>query len=724
MLLESKSLLAKLMATENLHIEQRKVETAMFNTETRVLTVPILDKNVPAYTYDLFMGHEVGHALYTPHEEWVKVLKREKINKSIVNVVEDSRIERKIKFKYPGIRSSFVKAYNDLYTQDFFATNEKNLDELNFIDRINLHQKVGAGLNIKFTEEERELLTSVETTEKFKDVIEVSKRLQEFIKLQVEKEVELEQKKQKVKVKVKFGEPEEGDNQIPAGIDLDADTDFEIEFEGEPESSDKEKNGEPKEEPINSEQESGKSEEGPGEAPKGKSAKEDKKQSFEEALKEAVESALRSFTDEAYKEKEKTLFDAGKGRYTYVNVPKFDTQKSIYDYKPLYLRHKVEKLPANLSEFGRIRNESNKVVSYLVKEFELRKNADETKRATVAKTGDLNMNKLFAYKFTDDIFKKITVMPGGKSHGLVMFLDWSGSMAGHIENTVKQLINLVLFCKKVSIPYEVYAFSDDGDNDHTGKQLNPKQGDMCLGSLTLLNVLSSRMSASDFTYACSALISMAQGRCPSWMRMHSTPLNEAVIAAMDIVPAFQKKYRLQVVNTVFLTDGDGNCQRAIFGPKPYDYYGTETISVNNGDFIIFRDPVSKHEIKVGMNGRNYNTVFTSALISLLKLKTRSNIVGFYVIAGREFANVAEKWYKKEEVEKVKESFKKERYAVLTDSGFDEYYFLRSNGLNTDDEGWEVNPTATQRQLVSAFTKYAANKIENRVVLNRFIGMIA
>ena len=54
------------MATENLVIEQRKVSTAMFDTKNRVLIVPVLDKNIPAHTYDLFMGHEVGHALWTP----------------------------------------------------------------------------------------------------------------------------------------------------------------------------------------------------------------------------------------------------------------------------------------------------------------------------------------------------------------------------------------------------------------------------------------------------------------------------------------------------------------------------------------------------------------------------------------------------------------------------------------------------------------------------------
>ena len=132
----------------------------------------------------------------------------------------------------------------------------------------------------------------------------------------------------------------------------------------------------------------------------------------------------------------------------------------------------------------------------MAKEFELRKNADQQKRASIAKTGELNLNKVYAYKFTEDIFKKMTVLPDGKSHGLVMFLDWSGSMSDHMENTMKQLINLVMFCKKVNIPYEVYAFTSEHKDAYHVKF---KAGDLDLHKFKLMNLLSSKMSASEFT---------------------------------------------------------------------------------------------------------------------------------------------------------------------------------------------------------------------------------
>ena len=93
----------------------------------------------------------------------------------------------------------------------------------------------------------------------------------------------------------------------------------------------------------------------------------------------------------------------------------------------------------------------------MVKEFEMKKSADLYKRATVSKTGSLNMGALHSYKFNEDLFAKITTMPGATNHAMVMFLDWSGSMADNLPQTLKQLFNLVWFCNRVKIPFEVYA---------------------------------------------------------------------------------------------------------------------------------------------------------------------------------------------------------------------------------------------------------------------------
>ena len=107
---EIKSQLAKLLATEDIVVEHKHVETAQFNTDTRVLILPIWEK-ASNYVYDMLVGHEVGHALFTPNEDPPK-----HVPHNFLNVCEDARIEKLMKRKYLGIAKSFYSCL--LYTSD------------------------------------------------------------------------------------------------------------------------------------------------------------------------------------------------------------------------------------------------------------------------------------------------------------------------------------------------------------------------------------------------------------------------------------------------------------------------------------------------------------------------------------------------------------------------------------------------------------------------------
>lgn len=705
-LIDTKSLLAKLMATEDLHIVQSNVDTASFNVETRVLTVPILNGNLSRDVYDLFMGHEVGHALYTQKCDLEKSIEL-KLNKGIVNVVEDSRIERKIKNKYPGIKAPFIRAYNDLYDKDFFGTYKKDLSEYNFIDRVNLHCKVGSILNIQFDEFEKELLKKVETTETFEDVLSVSKEIQDYML----KEAEEEQKQTKQKIKIKIvavsNEEKEGNEEEKQELpDLSGDdVEIEIEFEDNRDKKTKPKQKEEEQDSENTPKDENSSEPSSG---------------FDADINIKPEDLVAE-TDESFHKKEKQLFDIDRSAvYKYGNIPELPLE-DIYGYKELWRDYISSNGHIAKNEFNKYRKESSKVVSYLVKEFELRKNADQLKRASTAKTGDLNMSKLYAHTLIEDIFKKVTVLPGGKSHGLVLFLDWSGSMTSHIGSTMKQLLNLVLFCKKVNIPFEVYSFLDESNRNI--KQ-NIKKGDLVVNSFALANLLSSKMSATEFLCACGGLMSISglagYRRTPTFLSFSGTPLNEAVIAAMEIVPKFQKENRLQNVNAVFLTDGEGAGIRGVMDEHGY--------VDNRYTHLVFRDPKTRRE-EIYENRQWNHMAQTKKLLNLLRIRTKSNVIGFYICGATQISHLAatywpEKVKQVDGLDEIKSQFRKERFLVGESEGFDEYYFLRATGMDTDDgEELQFHENATVRGMTTAFTKYAGNKVSSRVVLNRFIKLI-
>mgnify|MGYP003329020480 CR=1 FL=1 len=178
---EIKSQLAKLLATEDLVVEHKHVETAQFNVETRVLTLPIWD-NISDDVYDLLVGHEVGHALYTPNEDFSNI----KAPKSYLNVTEDARIEKLMKRKFPGLNKSFYRGYNQLMERDFFMLEDVDVDSLPLVDRINLYFK--GNPDIQFTIEEDFLVKATAAAETFADAILAAEEIYRFSKEQQEKE--------------------------------------------------------------------------------------------------------------------------------------------------------------------------------------------------------------------------------------------------------------------------------------------------------------------------------------------------------------------------------------------------------------------------------------------------------------------------------------------------------------------------------------------------------
>jgi cobalamin biosynthesis protein CobT len=433
-----KSQLAKLLATEDLVVEHKKVETACFNVHTRVLTLPMWER-ASSTVYDLLVGHEVGHALETPNEDWTKEYK---IPGQFVNIVEDARIEKLMKRRYPGLAKTFYNGYKELNDQDFFSIADEDLDTFNLADKVNLYFKVGNFLKLDFSSKEKEIVDLVGAAETFPEVLNAAEVLYKYCK---------EKQNEETKVNLDSHEnPTSG-----SGGDFGPD-DFENQEEGDndqPESSGD--NGSGGDQDSQEEGNQPQNQNGPQGGEHNEEPEVKTMDSLEEALKELVN---KNGYENVYLEIPKLELDKvivpnaeihNKCKQTWENL----LQRTEYTHDHVF--GEVDK------KYNEFRRSAQKEVGYLVKEFECRKAADSYARATTARTGVLDCARLHNYKFSEDLFKKVTTLADGKNHGLMFVLDWSGSMGDVMLDTVKQLFNLIWFCKKVAIPFEVYAFTND-----------------------------------------------------------------------------------------------------------------------------------------------------------------------------------------------------------------------------------------------------------------------
>jgi hypothetical protein len=715
---EIKSHLARLLATEDLVVEHKKVETACFNVHTRVLTLPMWER-ASSTVYDLLVGHEVGHALETPDEDWTE---NHKVPPQFVNVVEDVRVEKLMKRRYPGLAKTFYNGYRELQDQDFFSVADDNVNEYNLADKANLYFKVGNFLKIDFTDKEQEIINLIGSAETFEQVLDAAEVLYNFCK-----------QKQEEETSINMDSPE---SQTSGSSSNSGSSDFEDQEEGDNDAEETGGNNQP-----SSNQDVGENKtisENQQTTPQGA-----EKNDPEVKTMESLEESIKNLASHSIQEN------------TYVEIPKLDLNKIIIPNKEIhdnckkYWDNHIENtglthhfLFGNSDkDFTEFKRNAQKEVNYLVKEFECRKAADSYARATTARTGVLDCSKLHSYKYNEDLFKKVTTLANGKNHGLVFILDWSGSMQDVMLDTVKQLFNLMWFCKKVSIPFEVYAFTSDYpivSYDQNGKFQDRREGAykkrdgllQVFEWFSLMNLFTSKVNGKTLEEQMKNIYRIAKcvGRyyghypIPTGLSLSGTPLNETMIALHEILPKFQKENKLQKVQCVVLTDGEGQPLKfhKEFNRKweKEPYLGLNSVDSTT----ILRDRKTGHTYSMGADW--WNT--TDVLLRNLRDKfTDINFIGIRVLESRDSGSFIRRYcgFYGDEYDRVMSSWKKEKSFSLKNTGYHTYFGLSSNALSQNTE-FEVAESASKSQIKTAFVKSLKIKKMNKKVLGEFIELVA
>ena len=734
---EIKSQLAKLLATEDIVVEHKKVETAEFNVQTRVLTLPMWEKASNG-VIDMLVGHEVGHALYTPNIEWWKEYK---VPQQFVNVVEDARIEKLIKRRYEGLNKTFYNAYHELSDKDFFEIRNKDIDEMNLADRVNLHFKIGHFEDINFSIEENLLVSKIELAETFEEVLKLSVELYNMCKQQLEQD-----RKESYEVENDMGMDmgDEGFGGTPTGESGESQDEVDLDYE---KSEPFEPTIEEMEDMMNNNPIGGNS---------GGETYDKEQEEPEVETMDALDEALKG------------LVNYGARENIYVELPKVDVDKVIVSNDEVHKRYEEHWISTNQriqkqytdnpsyftslcnperiakdynpysemdADFFSFKKSAQKEVNYLVKEFECKKSAGNYARATTSRTGVLDTTKLINYRFSEDVFKKVTIIPDGKNHGLVFILDWSGSMNNVMMDTVKKLYNLIWFCRKVQIPYDVYAFTNDFARDNREESLYEKRNYLAEvpDTFSLLNFFNSKTRSKDLD---TQMLNIWRSACvfnwnyhtpwldvPIGMRLSGTPLNEVMICLHQLIPDFKTRTGSEKVQCVVLTDGESQAMtyhRLVKRDwEDCDYLGRNYFA--NGcvlrDRKLGKTYISKDESRFEI---------TDMLIENLRDTFKdTNFIGIRIISSREGGSFIRRYYgyEGEAVEKMMNRWKKEKSFAIKTSGYHTYFGMASSALNNDGE-LVVKEDATKAEIKRAFAKSLKGKKMNKKILSEFIELVA
>lgn len=703
-MMNAADLTAKLLATENLTVTRTNSKTAYFDVKSRVLNLPLWKDMTPEIE-GMLIGHEVGHALYTKLDDWTTATSDDKILRGYVNVVEDARIEKLMKRRYPGIRKTFNAGYGQLMERDFFKIKGRDLNSLNPIDKINLFFKAGYSAGIKLTTVENGFVRQIELAETFEEVVEIAKAILEYSK-KLKKDLESEADQD-------FGYSDDEDEDAEYEYEeIEDDEDGDIGFESE--SSDDIDEDEDEDGDTTST--------GEGEVDDDTKLESETDRNLNNGLEELADDSIEY---RYYELKTDRRFD-----------PVIPYKQILQETETIDISASTED-PNYKSSFDTFMTESERMVSYLVKEFEMRKSAQAYKRAKTAKSGSLNMNKLHAYKINDDIFKRITMIPNGKNHGMVFLLDWSGSMSEVIIPTVKQVINLAMFCRRIQIPFEVYAFSgayytrntDVEDyrlqNDWNANMKSSTNSNIIWsdGQIGMLNLFSSKMTNSEFK-------TMSRRFTTHWFQyargyaLGDTPLNEALVEMLEFIPKFKKSNNIEKLTFITLTDGQGGSLNANHYIRDYSFNQLNTKHVKVKNFIRDQQTGKEYQIKQD------SCTTTEAIIRMIKDRYDVTTLGFYIVPNRRgyldsvYVDHFGERAAHNQIELMRKSFKEQGFYSLLGTGRDDLFVIPDSSTKIVDVALEVDGKASASAIARKFGKMFNTKKHSRVLLDKFISYVA
>ena len=711
---------ARLLSRENITVTHSDVRTACFDLRNRVMKLPIW-KDHGKVVYDMLIAHEVGHAIFDDYPLVEKYLSDNNFRgvPDALNVIDDVRIERLVQDKYPGLPKIFLAAYRSLVESDLFGLKGRDVSKMKFLDRLNLHAKIGTIVSVPLDDEELDFYNRCYAAETTQDVIDL---FEEFQNRPKEDEEPPEPEGREEQSSNEEGEedsnPESGEDPLDVSDDLGDEVQAALDEALKVEDLFREMTKEDYDTPDQVSEEDDSQAGVTSDAPQD-SEKSETQEQFEKNIAENFED--RNWQDPQAADYVPVLFprksSLDKATNSYKDVIKSREESSGSGWR---LRS-----PDFDEKYIDYKKKVKKKVGVLIREFERRKAAFRYSRSSESRIGTIDVNNLHKYRYDDQIFNTVTQLADGQNHGMIFYIDYSGSMGRVLSDVIDQTLHLVYFCDKMNIPYEVYSYTSRYGWDRKSDVSDPQEID--LSGLVLNNIMSSTMSKKDFEIGFQQLFLQASSHgyiegLSTLEQLGGTPLNAVIMAANHHCNDFQKKHRVDKLNVIMLTDGDSEQARAsvanngitVFEGKKIDISGKTTFAGNNSR----------------SSGSYYSRVDHQQVKLLELLRKKATVIGMYLPSSLNDAkkkiSLAEK-----SADKLRKVYSKNKFINLPNvSGYDALMILPHNieildkDFHFSSEEDISESRSAQSKLAKQFAKNNSENKRSRVILSKFAELIA
>tara|TARA_Y100001968_G_C19241882_1_gene659866 strand:+ start:1 stop:912 length:912 start_codon:yes stop_codon:yes gene_type:complete len=302
-----------------------------------------------------------------------------------------------------------------------------------------------------------------------------------------------------------------------------------------------------------------------------------------------------------------------------------------------------------------------------------------------------------------------------------------------MKDTIKQLYNLIWFCQKVQIPFEVYAFTNEWSRGEYYKYKKYYEESEYVFKIeenfNMMNLFTSKVNSRDLDHQLKNIwrtVASFYGRgfyhYPDRLCLSGTPLNEALICLHKILPQFQKENGVEKVQCIVLTDGEANSiPYHVMVERSWEDESRMGYRSVNGHTCSLRDRKLGKTYKFGYSYWEY----TDVLIRNLKDRfADTNFIGIRVLEKRDGRYFIERYYRTydKEYDTIIKDWRKYKAFSIKNSGYDAYFGMSADSLSEDAE-FDVDESATKAQIKKAFVKSLKVKKLNKKVLGEFVSLV-